>query len=215
VGDEASDAFRSVRKPPAPLVLSRARGLVRKLGAGSILLPLDSWQSLAAIWGTGWLPAALSDSGALADVTMRRLRVLASLPISFAGVGARRPGSGPLHLQGTCAALPGHDPSASLWRVEEHEDATEGRLLVEEAQDFLLSVARGPAEEGGLVYVAAAGGRLASTRPVRPGDEVSVFGFADEVVDRLGLSASHGRGGVLPAIRSGSELPLLVTHVVR
>jgi len=69
---------------------------------------------------------------------------------------------------------------------------------------------------GGAVFVLSNGGHLASATPLRAGDEVSVFGFADEVPDRLGMaSAPHGRGGLLPAIRSGSELPLLLTSVVR
>jgi hypothetical protein len=43
-----------------------------------------------------------------------------------------------------------------------------------------------------------------------------VFGFADEVPDRWGLAPGlHGRGALLATIRSGSELPLLLTRVVR
>jgi hypothetical protein len=85
-----------------------------------------------------------------------------------------------------------------------------GRVLIEEGNDFLLSL------DGGVVYVLSNGGHLVSREPVRPGDAVSVFGFADAVPDAIGLaSARSGRGGLLPAIRSGTELPLLVTRVVR
>jgi len=121
-----------------------------------------------------------------------------------------RSGGGPLHLRGTCAALPGHDATAPLWRVELRDDAERGGLLIEEGRDFLLSV------DGAAVYVLSNGGHLASATPLHAGDEASVFGFADEVPDRLGMAAAaHGRGGLLPAIRSGAELPLLVTRVVR
>jgi len=209
------DGFRSVSKLPAPGALARARALVRRLGLRSGPLPIDRWQSLAAIWDTGWLPAAVWDSPALADVTARRLRALAARPLSFAAFAARPAGEGPLHLKGTCAALTGAYPT-TLWRVDELDDASQGRVLVEEGHDFLLSIGDGPVEEADVVYVVAAGGHLASAAPVCAGDEVSVFGFADEVPDRLGMApAPHGRGGLLPAIRSGSELPLLLTHVVR
>ena len=202
-------------KLPAPGALTAARALVRKLGARSRELPFDSWQSLAAIWDTGWLPAALWDSPALAWVTLRRLRALRSRPLSYETFAARRAGDGPLHLQGICAAVSGQYP-ATLWRIDERDDATEGRVLVEEGHDFWLSVGPEPVEECPVVYVLSKGGHLASERPVQAGDQVSVFGFADEVPDRWGrASAVHGRVGTMPAIRSGSELPLLVTHVVR
>ena len=96
----------------------------------------------------------------------------------------------------------------ALWRTEERDDAADGRLLIEEGHDFLLSI------DGGDVYVLSKGGHLASAATLHAGDEVSVFGFADEIPDRWGLApALHGRGGLLPAVRSGSELPLLLTQV--
>jgi hypothetical protein len=206
------DGFRTVSKVPAPGALARARALVRRLGLRSGTLPIDKWQSLAAIWNTGWLPAGASDSPALADITSRRLRALASRPLSFDAFVARRAGEGPLHLQGYCSAVSRQYP-ATLWRIDERDDASEGRVLIEEGHDFWLAVGPEPVEECPKVYVLSKGGRLASAAPLRAGDEVSVFGFADEVPDRWGLAGGvHGRGGMLPAIRSGSELPLLVTH---
>jgi len=90
------------------------------------------------------------------------------------------------------------------------DSADGGRVLVEEASDFLLSV------DGGEVYVLSKGGHLVSGAPVRPGDEISVFGFADAIPDAIGLAASpSGRGGLLHAIRSGAELPLLVAAHTR
>jgi len=195
-------------------------GAVHELGlellelAPDALGMFDTWASLASICDTGWLSPLRRPSTATARIARRRLRVLTSLPLSFAAFGAMRSGDGPLHLRGICAALPGHDATAPLWHLELRDDAEQGRLLMEEGRDFLLSVGAGAA--AGTVYVAAAGGHLVSNAPLRAGDEVSVFGFADEVPDRTGLApAPHGRGGLLPAIRSGSELPLLLTSVVR
>jgi len=191
-----------VSKFPAPGALARARALLLELAPAGLAIPFDDWASLATICDTAWL------SSATARVARRRLRLLASAPTPFAAFAALRAGEGPLHLRGTCAALPGDDATAMLWRVEARDDAAAGRALIEEGEDFLLS-----ADDGGVVYVVADGGHLVSTAPLRPGDTVSVFGFADEVPDRTGLASSpHGRGGLLPAIRSGSELPLLLTH---
>jgi hypothetical protein len=210
--DEASDeavgeGFRSVSKFPAPGALSRARAMLLEIAPAGLAIPLDDWAALACICDTAWLEASRRPSHATARIARRRLRLLASGPTPFAVFAATRAGEGPLHLRGTCAALPGHDAGGPLWRVEAH-DGADGRTLLEEARDFLLAV-----EGGGTVYVLSKGGHLVSTAPLRPGDAVSVFGFADQVPDRTGLAATpHGRGGVMPAIRSGGELPLLVTH---
>lgn len=203
---------------PAPGALSRTRASLLELAPDALGM-FDTWASLASVCDTGWLRALRRSAhphSAIARIARRRLRVLTSLPLSFAAFGAMRAGDGPLHLRGTCAALPGHDATAPLWRVELRDDAEQGRLLIEEGHDFLLSVGDGGGATAGTVYVVAAGGHLVSSAPLRAGDEVSVFGFADEVPDRTGLApAPHGRGGLLPAIRSGSELPLLLTSVVR
>jgi hypothetical protein len=206
LSDERREGFRSVSRFPAPGTLSRARALLLALAPAGLAIPFEDWASMATICDTGWLSVPRGPLGA--RVAHRRLRLLASAPTSFAAFAALRGGEGPVHLRGTCAALPGHDATAALWRVEAREDASGAQTLVEEASDFLLSGA-----DGGTVYVVANEGHLVSAAPVRPGDTVSVFGFADEVPDRTGLvSSPHGRGGLLPAIRSGSELPLLVTH---
>jgi len=200
---------------PAPGALSRTRASLLELAPDALGM-FDTWASLASICETGWLSALRRPSAAAVRIARRRLRVLTSLPLSFAAFGVMRSGAGPLHLRGTCAALPGHDATAPLWRVELRDDAEQGRLLIEEGRDFLLSIGTGGGVTAGTVYVVAAGGHLVSSAPLRAGDDVSVFGFADEVPDRTGLApAPHGRGGLLPAIRSGSELPLLLTSVVR
>jgi hypothetical protein len=207
LNDESREGFRSVSPLPAPGALSRARALLLELAPPGLAIPFHDWASLATIWDTPWLSALRRPSTATARVARRRLRLLASAPTAFAAFAALRTGDGPVHLRGTCTALPGHDADGMLWRVEVRDDDAAGPTLIEEASDFLLSGADGTA-----VYVVASGGHLVSTAPLRPGDTVSVFGFADQVPDRTGLVASpDGRGGLLPAIRSGTELPLLLT----
>jgi hypothetical protein len=199
-----------VSRFPAPGALSRARALLLEAAPVGLAIPFDDWTSLANICDTAWLAAARRPSTATARIARRRLRLLASAPVALDVFAAARAGEGPMHLRGTCAALPGHDPTAALWRVEAQADPTDGRTLIEEARDFLLSV-----ENAGHVYVLSKGGHLVSTSPLRPGDTVSVFGYTDQVPDRTGLASSpHGRGGFMTAIRSGAELPLLVMHVV-
>ena len=208
--EAVDEGFRSVSKFPAPGALSRARAMLLEIAPAGLAIPLDDWAALACICDTAWLEASRRPSHATARIARRRLRLLASGPTPFAVFAGTRAGEGPLHLRGTCAALPGHDAGGPLWRVEAH-DGADGRTLLEEARDFLLAV-----EGGGTVYVLSKGGHLVSTAPLRPGDAVSVFGFADQVSDRTGLASTpHGRGGFMPAIRSGGELPLLLTHVVR
>lgn len=198
-------------KRPAPGSLARARALLLEAAPDAQAL-FDSWASLAVICDSGWLaplrrPA--NPRSAPARIARRRLLVLASAPRSYAAFTALRAGDGPVHLRGRCAALPGHAP-APIWRTEERDDPAQGRVLIEEGQDFLLSI------DGGDVYVLSNGGHLASVAPLQAGDEVSVFGFADEVPDRWGVApVLHGRGAMLPAIRSGSELPLLLTSISR
>jgi len=208
--EERREGFRSVSPLPPAGALARARRLL----LGLMPLPLGNafadWASLAGICDSAWLLGSRRPTAATERIARRRLRTLAARPISFASFAALRPGEGPVHLRGTCAPLPGRDAAGTLWRLDVADQADGGSVLVEEASDFLLSV------DGGEVYVLSKGGHLVSGAPVRPGDPVSVFGFADAIPDAIGLAASpSGRGGLLHAIRSGAELPLLVAHVVR
>jgi len=212
VDDDPRDGFHTVKKYPPPGAVPRARAWLLTLTPRA-LARFDHWTSLACICETDWLAGALrtihpDPHSAMARIVRRRLRVLTSPPLKFSAFTARRGGDGPFHLRGRCGALPGQG-AAPVWRTEIRDDAA-GRMLIETGHDFLLSM------EGGDVYVLSKGGHLVSATPLHAGDEVRVFGFADEIPDRLGLAvAPHGRGGLLPAIRSGSELPLLVTRVVR
>jgi hypothetical protein len=57
------------------------------------------------------------------------------------------------------------------------------------------------------------GGHLVGGETLQAGDEVSAFGLFDEIPDRTGLFRTpHGRGGVAPAVQSGSDWPLLIIH---
>ncbi|HEY7375836.1 MAG TPA: hypothetical protein VIF57_27000 [Polyangia bacterium] len=209
--EQRREGFRTVSKVPPPGALSRARALVLGVAPLPLANSFDDWASMAGLCDTGWLLASLRPSVAITRIAQRRLRALTARPLAFAEFAAQRPGHGPLHLRGTCAPLPGQDATRAVWRLEVDADADLGRVLVEEGNDFLLSL-----EGGGQVYVLSRDGHLVSGAPLRAGDTVSVFGFADAIPDAIGLAASpNGRGGLLHAIRSGSELPLLVTKVVR
>jgi hypothetical protein len=176
------------RDPEGPL----ARGLER----------FGSWRSLAAVVGTDWLPVAGRLSASGLRVARRNLRVLGSPPVER---GAAPLGE-PVQRRGMARALPG-DPGGELWRAELVDDAG-GRWLSDEGRDFLLAGGDAP------FLVLAEGGRLLNAERLQVGDEVAVFGVADEAPDRAGLSASP-RGGLVRALRSGPTRPLLVSVIRR
>jgi hypothetical protein len=176
------------RDPEGPL----ARGLER----------FGSWRSLAAVVGTDWLPIAGRLSATGVRVARKNLRALGSPPAE----GPLAIGE-PVQLRGTAAALPG-DRGGQLWRAAVIDDA-DGRWLLDEGRDFLL-VGAGPAP----VLILAEAGRLLNAENLQVGDEVSVFGIADEAPDRAGLSVAP-RGGLIPAVRSGPTRPLLVSLIRR
>jgi hypothetical protein len=200
------------RAHPAPGALARARALLLTLaaeGEGEALVEasarLERWQALAALCDTGWLPLTRRPSQVALRIARRRLRLLGSAPASFADVAARPAGGEPVHLRGLCARMPGSAARAELWRAAIVDDA-DGRWLVEEGHDFLLT-----APDGAVVQVQADGGRLLGGAHLHAGDEASVFGFVDHVPDAVGQApAGRGRAGPLPALRGDAELPLLV-----
>jgi hypothetical protein len=197
------DGFRRVCSPTDPGQLIRARALLLELG---IPIPVPSWEALATLCDTGWLAAGASER-----IARRRLRLLSSAPTPFARAAAAIGSGAPIHLRGTCRRLGPLRAGEPLWRVQELRDAGDQRWTVEEGSDFLLV---GP--EGGYAHVLAEGGHLVFPAALSGGEEVSVFGFADETADRSGLARSpNGRGGRMLALRTGAELPLLVTGVVR
>jgi hypothetical protein len=199
------------RRVPGAAALDRARRLLIDAAARDPSGPLaaglahfDSWESLAAIAETPWLSPARRPSAVALRRARQRLRLLGSAPSTFAaaaGLGSVEP----IHLRGICAPLPGHHAGDELWHRGIVEDDS-GRWMVDEGRDFVLT-----GGDGATALVLAAGGRLVNAGGLHPGDEVSVFGFADEAPDATGLARSpHGRGGQTLALRSGSELPLLV-----
>jgi hypothetical protein len=196
------------RRPfPGAGALARARALVRAAG---VELPIEEWASLATIWGTAWLPSLRHPSPAAARALRRRLAALASAPRALADAGAGPRASEVVHVRGRCEALPGRPGAPELWRVTTVKDEG-GSWLVEEGEDFQLTDG-----EGTRAYVLATGGYLVNAEVLRPGDEVSVFGFLDLVPDRAGLARpASGRGSLAPGLRAGSELPLLVSLIKR
>ena len=196
-----------MRRPfPPRAMVGWARELLREIAKsdpalGKGLARFDTWQSLAAILGTGWLPLPPRASAAQARVIRQRLRELGADRSSETGWVEGQP----VHLRGTCDRLPGNPGPGDLWRASVAEEA-DGLWAIDEGEDFLLRDAAGP------TLVLAAHGRLTNAAVLRPGDEVMVFGLAGEAPDRLGLSgAPHGRGGFVRAICSGKSHPLLVS----
>jgi hypothetical protein len=188
-----------------------ARGLLSEIAGadpvlGKGLAQFGTWQSLAAVAGTDWLPLPRRISASAARVVRQRLRALGAEPSR-----ETPPVDGqPVQLRGTCACLPGQGQPGDLWRATVINDA-DGLWAVDEGADFMLRDAR-----GAPTLVLAAGGRLVNAARLGPGDEVRVFGLADQEPDRLGLGgAPHGRGGLVPAIRSGSSRPLLLCLIRR
>jgi hypothetical protein len=204
------------RRLPSIAALDRARALLLDVAArdrsGSLAAGLshfESWESLAALAETPWLSPSRRPSGVAMRIVRRRLRLLGSSPATFRAAAAQENGE-PVHLRGICAPLPGADAQADLWRRQLTADET-GRWSVDAGRDFALSDAGGE-----RVLVRVAGGRLVNAACLSPGDQVSVFGFADEAPDLAGLARSpHGRGGLTLALRSGAELPLLVSLIRR
>ncbi len=194
---------------PDRMALDRARALlfdvVGRDPDGPLARGLDrfgSWRSLAAVVGTDWLPIGGRVAASAMRVARRNLRFLGS---PAAEMGAVVVGE-PVQVQGTVGALPG-DPGGVLWRAEVVDDA-DGPWLSDEGRDFLL------VGTTATLLVLAAGGRLLNAERLHVGDEVAVFGTADEAPDPAGLSGSL-RGGLVRALRSGPTRPLLVSVIRR
>jgi hypothetical protein len=159
---------------------------------------------LAAVLGTDWLPLPRRASPGTARVVRQRLRALGAEP------SVEPPEDGqPVQLRGICAPVPGREGSSELWRASVVQD-DDGLWAVDEGEDFILRGAGGP------TLVLAAKGRLVNAAQLRAGEEVAVFGLADQAPDRLGLGGGpHGRGGFLRVLRSGPSHPLLVSVIRR
>jgi hypothetical protein len=192
-------------------VIAWARDLLREIAAsdpalGKGLTRFGTWQSLAAILGTAWLPLPRRASSGSARVVRQRLRALGAEPSD-----ALPPVDGePAQLRGTCVPLPGTDPREDLWRASVVE-APDGMWAIDEGRDFILE-----APGGATTLVLCAKGRLVNAARLRPGDQAAVFGLADQAPDRLGLGgAPHGRGGPVRVLRSGASHPLLVSVIRR
>ncbi|HEY6476789.1 MAG TPA: hypothetical protein VI456_09430 [Polyangia bacterium] len=202
--------MRSRRQLPGRIAVEQARTLLQeavardptgRLGLG--LKRFGSWQSLAAVVGTDWLPFPRRGSAATARIVRQRLRALGAEP------APSEPAEGEPHqVRGACESLPG-TPAGDLWRASMVEDDA-GPWAVEEGADFFVR-----APDGRATLVLADGGRLVNASRLGAGDEVAVFGVGAAVPDRAGLTGAHGRGGAIPALRSDPSRPLLVSVIRR
>jgi hypothetical protein len=195
------------RRPfPSAGAIARARALV--LDAG-VKLPIQDWSSLATLCDTAWLPTTRRVSPAAARAARRRLYPLSSPPTPVAATHAMARGE-LVHVRGVATDLPGRSAHSALWRTRTVR-ASDGVWLVEEGSDFLLLDSA-----GGRIVVLAEGGHLVDGATLQAGDPVSVFGVLDDVPDRAGLArGAPGRSGLVPALRSGEQQPLLLSHLRR
>jgi hypothetical protein len=212
----------SRRALPSRAEIERARALLVEIVAaqdpagplGRGLARFGSWRSLAAIVGTGWLPLPRRPSPATARIIRQRLRALGAepRPPTGAATAVELPDDEPIQLRGTCVRLPGgRGRGDDLWRSSVVEDEV-GLWSVEVGEDFVLRDA-----DGRSTLVLADGGRLVNAERLAEGDEVALFGLADETPDRAGIAgAPYGRGGgLVTTLGSGPRHPLLVSVIRR
>ena len=187
------------------LIDGAARDPAGALGRG--VARFGSWRSLAAITQTEWLRLPRRTSDSALRIARQGLRRLGAEPISFA---AAAESTGELvSVRGTCAPLPDDRRAGQLWRTETVEAGGE-RWIEEAGRDFVLRAATG------VAVVLVADGRLVNAERLHVGDEVIVFGVADETPDGAGLGGgAPGRGGMILALRSGPRHPLLVSVIRR
>ena len=193
--------------------MERVRALLMEVAAtdpegllGQGLARFGSWRALAAVVGTDWLPLPRGRAAPLAPLVRRRLRALGAAPAP--GPAAELAAAGePLQLRGTCERQGG--AAGDLWPATAVEDDAD-LWAVEEGEDFVL---RGG--DGRAALVLCDGGRLVNAGRLQPGDEVAVFGIGGLAPDPAGLAGAYGRGGLIPALRSDSSHPLLVSVIRR
>jgi hypothetical protein len=191
----------NTRRPyPEQGALARARAVLLEVG---LEVPVRAWTDLALILGTAWLPVLPHATPSVARILRRRLAPLLAPPLALSAAWARPRGE-IVHLAGTASPFVAGS-RAPLWQVTRTEDES-GAWLTEEAEDFLLTD-----PDGDRACVVVDEAHLIGAETLHPGQPVSVFGFLDEIPDRLGLARSpHGRVGVILALQSRSDWPLLV-----
>jgi hypothetical protein len=196
-----------LRRPyPSAGALARAKALVLEAG---VKLPFDDWSSVAILCDTAWLPTTRRVTLAAARAARRRLYPLSAGPTAVAAT-RDLPRGQLVHVRGVAGALPGRHPDTALWHTRTVR-AADGVWLLEEGNDFLLADAAGD-----RIIVSSDGGHLVNGEVLRAGDPVSVFGVLDDVPDRGGLAqGAHGRSGLVPALRSGEQQPLLLSRLQR
>jgi hypothetical protein len=192
--------LKTRRRHPEQGALARARTLLLEAG---LPVPVRDWSDLALLLGTAWLPVLPHATPSAARILRRRLASLAAPAVTVAAAWALPRGE-IVHLFGSAEPLV-HGRAEPLWQVTRTEDEG-GTWLCEEAEDFLITDSAGD-----RARVLVDGGHLIGAEAVLPGQPVSLFGFLDEIPDQMGLRRTpHGRVGVIPALQSGSDWPLLV-----
>ena len=162
------------------------------------------------IWDSGWLAPLRRPShrdGA------RRPPAAARAGVPPAGARRVHARCAPATARSTSAAVARRFPvTASDARSGAPRRATirPGRVLIEEGQDFLLSI------DGGEVYVLSNGRTSGERRAAARRRRGVGVRFRRRGSRSVGLApALHGRGGVAARDQVRLELPLLLTHVVR
>jgi hypothetical protein len=223
LGETALDGgFRRVSKGPEPLALARLRALLLELATSGSetlregLAGLESWSSLAALCGTEWSAGARRASTAARRVFERRLRALGAAPIPVARAASLPLGSA-VHVRGIISPVSPLDPAegglkSHIWS-HSAMNTDNVRLTLEEGHDFFLT----DEEEGSrqTACVIAARGHLINAVALVPGDRVSVFGFTDRDATFAARAARVDRGGAMPALRAGDDVPLLIRRLAQ
>jgi hypothetical protein len=209
------DGFRRTGPVAEPVRWTAIRARLSNAVAGQSralregLSVFRSWQDAGASVATLLPPGALRDTAASRRALQRSLRTLATEPTSIAELAARALGA-PVRVRGRILRARWRLPS-HIWskgEISRHNV----RLLIEEGHDFFLADATGQ-----VALVLASGGYLVGDPAphVDVGDQVEVFGFLDQVIDRdLGSRARDLRAEpVALALRSGAEQPLILRKV--
>jgi hypothetical protein len=173
------------------------------------LLSLRRWQELVRLCSGPWFCDLVRAPASGRWVLERRLTLL-GLPINTVAEARELPVGTPVRLDGALRSL--QSPGARslsdirpIWKNSTSSTA-DVRLLIDEGQDFLLD-----APCGGL-RVVGEGGQLVRGEHLIEGDRVTVLGFVDRVVDPTHADRSRSPS-LLPVIRSGDQLPLLLWKV--
>ena len=164
-GRRVRDGFRTaVEGLPAPGALSRARALLLELAplVRSRSTTGRRWRASATPAGCAAAATVAGDGAHRAPAAARCWRRSRS---SFAALRGLRAGDGPVHLRGTCAALPGATRRAPVCGAVESATSGANGRAADRGGQRLPAVDRRRRH----VYVLSKGGHLVSAAPLRAG----------------------------------------------